>query len=154
VIVEARPEHFDAFRDLNLEWIDAYFEREPNDLALLSDPSEAILARGGQIFVAFHDHEIVGVCAVMPCKAPGDYELTKMAVREKSRGLGAGRALMQAAETWCQHQAARRIVIITNSALHPAVRLYETSGYERIHSGPHPSYKRADLIFAKGLTQK
>lgn len=161
VVVEARPEHHPAFRDLNLQWIDAHFRREPKDVALLDDPQAEVLDRGGQIFVAIHDHDPIGVCAMIPFEGdgstPGDgssnpvYELIKMAVRPESRGLGAGRALMHAAETWAKRQRARRIVIVTNSSLAPAVRLYESHGYRTVHSGPHPSYERADLIFEKDL---
>lgn len=149
IVVEARPEHFKAFRELNLQWIDEHFEREAKDIETLNDPKGTILDKGGQIFVAMHDHEAIGACAVVPWESDGEYELVKMGVHPKSRGLGAGRALMHAAEAWCAKRGSRRIVIVTNSVLTPAVRLYESFGYDLIHSGPHPSYKRADLIFEK-----
>ena len=151
VVVEARTEHLAEFRELNLQWIDRHFEREAKDVETLSNPVEKIVAPGGQIFVAMHENDVVGVCAMAKLEGDGEYELIKMAVKENRRGLGAGRALMQAAESWCARQGAKRILIITNSALGPAMRLYETSGYEQIHAGPHPSYKRADRIFEKRL---
>ena len=151
VVVEALDEHLAAFRDLNLEWIDAHFMREAKDIEVLNDPVKWILEPGGQVFAALHDHLVVGVCAMMALPSSGEFELVKMAVRPDRRGLGAGRALMQAAEAWCLRQNAKRILIVTNSALTPAVRLYETSGYKLIHEGPHPSYQRADRIFEKRL---
>ena len=153
VVIEACAEHMPAFRDLNFQWIDEHFEREPKDVAMLKDPVRFIVEVGGQIFAALRDHDIVGVCAVIPI-GDCEYELVKMAVKTEARGLGAGRALMQAAEAWCARHGAKRIEIITNSVLEPAVRLYEKSGYALIHSGPHASYKRADRIFEKYLLSK
>lgn len=153
VVVEAStPEHFAAFRDLNLQWIDKLFEREPKDMEVLCNPVEKIISPGGQVFVALHENEPVGVCAMMPTGTPNEFELIKMGVREDIRGLGIGRALIEGSEAWCRKMGAVRLIIITSSKLKPALRLYDSSGYKVIHSGPMECYKRADLLLEKLLS--
>jgi hypothetical protein len=50
-IVPYRDAHASAFRALNREWIEQHFTMEPQDWAVLDDPREQILARGGAISV-------------------------------------------------------------------------------------------------------
>jgi hypothetical protein len=50
----------DHIRKLNYEWLEKYFTVEPNDALHLSDPETYILARGGDIFYAAENGEIIG----------------------------------------------------------------------------------------------
>src|SRR5690606_5589703 len=76
-IVEFRPEHAAAFRELNVAWISKYFALEPADLKPLDDPQGYILDRGGKVFMAFHDDRAVG-CVALLKMADGGYEVAKM----------------------------------------------------------------------------
>ena len=42
-IAEFESRHAQAFRDLNLAWIQAYFEIEPLDREILFDPKSSII---------------------------------------------------------------------------------------------------------------
>ncbi len=89
-IVEYEDRHSSKFRDLNLSWIEEYFEVEDIDRRQLLDPRSSILDPGGAIFVAETSAGVVGVCALI-YEAPGEYELTKMAVQKNLRDQGVGR---------------------------------------------------------------
>lgn len=85
------------FRDINAEWINAMFQLEGADHAVLNNPRERILEAGGAIlFAEVEGHGIVGTCALQ--KTGGrSVELTKMGVRANARGLKVGAALLKAA---------------------------------------------------------
>ncbi len=143
----ALREHF--YR-LNEAWLRKYFYVEEIDHRVLSDPETEIIARGGTILFAMLGDEVVGTCALMPETDGGDthgtYELTKMAVDEQRQGLGIGRALMEAAIDEFRRRDGRRLFLETNSKLTPALRLYESMGFEHQASiKPDSHYDRADV---------
>lgn len=143
----ARREHF--YR-LNEAWLRKYFYVEAIDHRVLSNPETEIIARGGTILFAMLGDDVIGTCALMPegegAAFDGTYELTKMAVDEQRQGLGIGRALMEAAIVEFQRRDGRRLFLETNSKLTPAVRLYESMGFEHQASlKPDSHYDRADV---------
>ena len=95
-IVDYSPEYRDAFRKLNLEWIERFFAVEESDRTMLGDPEGTIIDRGGFVFVALDGNSVAGVCSLVPVGAKS-YQLAKMAVSPESRGKGMGRRLAQAA---------------------------------------------------------
>ncbi|MBX2988384.1 MAG: GNAT family N-acetyltransferase [Bdellovibrionaceae bacterium] len=147
IIREYKKDFAPDFERLNRDWIETYFAIEKKDLEQMRNP-QALIDGGGQIFFALDGDRVVGTAAAVRIE-DGVYEIAKMAVDRERRSQGIGRRLMDAAERWIIAQGARKILILTNSILQPAVRLYESSGYTEVHRGPHPSYQRADLIFAK-----
>jgi GNAT superfamily N-acetyltransferase len=142
-IVPYRPEHAAAFRDLNLAWIRKYFVVEDRDARDLGDPETYILAPGGYIFMAELNGECVGTCALMK-EADGVFELAKMTVSECARGLGVGRALGEAAIAFARTLGARRVELLTNSTLVPAITLYRALGFVDAPVG-HTEYVRANV---------
>ncbi len=149
-IVAFAPALRDHFYRLNEAWLRKYFYVEEIDHRVLSDPETEIIARGGTILFAMLGDEVVGTCALMPesdgADTHGTYELTKMAVDEQRQGLGIGRALMEAAIDEFRRRDGRRLFLETNSKLTPAVRLYESMGFEHQPSiKPDSHYDRANV---------
>jgi GNAT superfamily N-acetyltransferase len=142
-IVPYRAEHAAAFRDLNLAWIRKYFAVEDRDARDLGDPDKYILAPGGYIFMAELAGESVGACALMR-EDEGVFELAKMTVAESVRGLGVGRALGEAAIAHARAIGARRVELLTNSILIPAITLYHALGFVDVPVG-QTEYGRADV---------
>jgi GNAT superfamily N-acetyltransferase len=142
-IVPYRAEHAEAFRDLNLAWIRKYFTVESRDTRDLGDPDTYIIAPGGYIFMAELKDEVVGTCALMR-EDEGIFELAKMTVAESVRGLGVGRALGEAAIAHARAIGARRVELLTNSSLKPAITLYRTLGFADAPLGD-TEYGRADV---------
>lgn len=144
-IVPFRPELRAHFHRLNAAWLERFFEIEPGDTEVLSNPEGTIIAPGGAVLFAMIDDEVVGTCGLMVAN-PGEYELTKMAVDPAAQGLGIGRALIEAAIAEFQRLGGETLFLETNTKLRTAIRLYETSGFEHqpaIRPGSH--YARANV---------
>ena len=139
------PEGASAFRRLNEEWLEAYFEPEPVDHELLGDPIGRVLAPGGVVLLAELHGTIVGTCALLH-EGHHTFELSKMAVTEACRGLGLGRRLLEAAFVRHRELGGRRLFLESSSKLGPALALYESVGFEHVErpGGPSP-YARADV---------
>ena len=137
------PEHRAAFRDLNLEWIAAYFEVEAEDRRVLDDPEGEILAPGGAIVLAFDGDVPVGTGALI-ATGPHEYELAKMAVTARARGRGVGRAICQALIALARDRGARRVELLSHRSLDVALGLYRAVGFVEAPLGPVP-YRRANI---------
>lgn len=142
-IVDYQQCYAEAFRDLNLEWLEAYFCVEPVDEAVLGDPEGHILRRGGAILMALQRGQAVGTVALL--RRGAGVELTKMAVRSGLRGAGIGRKLMSAALARAAQMDASPLFLFTNSRLKPAVALYESVGFEHRPPPADAVYERADV---------
>lgn len=142
-ILPFAPRYAADFKRLNLEWLQKFFRVEPVDVKLLSRPQD-IIGGGGAICFARRDGQIVGTCALLH-DGDGVYELSKMAVTADCQGLGIGRKLLQAMIAAFQARRGRRLFLETNSILKPAIKLYESVGFEHAPP-PHASlYERADV---------
>lgn len=144
-IVEYSARYGDAFERLNVEWLDKFFEVEPIDRQILSDPMRTIITPGGVILYACIEADVVGTVA-LKFSGDGVYELTKMAVTPRRRGLGIGRKLLQAAIRRFQELGGKRLYLESHSSLVPAITLYESAGFCH-ETPPGPSeYARADVF--------
>jgi putative acetyltransferase len=147
--VELRPfrrEDADAFRELNEDWIAKNFKIEAKDRETLGDPEGHILQLGGHVFMACVEGKAVGCCALLSMK-PGRFEVAKMTVAERYRGLGIGRKML--AYTIAQGKAlgATSLYLETNDKLHDAIHLYEVLGFRHLPAEkviPSP-YVRANV---------
>jgi putative acetyltransferase len=136
-----------AFRTLNEEWISRYFVLEKKDRETLNDPENAILRKGGSVFQAWINGQVVGCVALLPM---GDavYELSKMAVSPKMRGRGIGRNLLEHAIAESKNLGAKSLFLGSNSVLKNAVHLYESVGFGHVPPDELPDmhYARADVF--------
>jgi GNAT superfamily N-acetyltransferase len=140
-----------AFKALNIAWIEHYFRVEPKDIEALDHP-ERILADGA-IAMAEIDGEPVGACALIKRPEAGVWEIAKMGVTPRHRGAGIGTALMTYLIELAPSLGAKSLYIETNSALTPAIKLYEKFGFRHLGEGEHPPtpYARADVFMARDL---
>ncbi len=53
------------FKSLNVEWLEKYFQVEPIDTRLLSNPQVEIIDPGGHIFFISDDDAVVGTAALL-----------------------------------------------------------------------------------------
>jgi len=143
-IVDYEPRHRDAFRDLNLAWIEEYFVVEGPDRRQLSDPERTILAPGGAILVAELGADVVAVCALIVA-GDGHFELAKMATRKDLRGSGLGRKVMTAAIEKARALGARKLSLLSHHSLAPALALYRSVGFVDAPMPTGNEYERADV---------
>ncbi len=139
--MEYRPEWGSAFRNLNVAWLSALFSVTSEDERQLGNPA-AILEKGGMIFFALAQGRPIGTVAVIP-DSPSSIEVAKMGVDARYRGLGAGRALLEAALRWSVKRNFKTIHLDTAEQLVEAIRLYDRAGFLR-KGDPHvhPVFKR------------
>jgi GNAT superfamily N-acetyltransferase len=149
-VVTYREELRPHFERLNRAWIERYFRVEAPDVAVFRDPHGAIIENGGQIFFVMDDAGVQGTCAVFP-HGPGTFELAKMAVDEGARGRGYGDLLMEAAIAFARGAGAERLMLVTNSRLAPALRLYHKHGFADVPIDPSSGYDLADTELVLAL---
>lgn len=149
-IVAYRPDHAPAWRSLNEAWLAAGgYALEPKDQLVLGDPQGSILDRGGVIFIAEREGEPVGCCSLM-AMADGGYEVGKMAVTARARGLNLGWRLLEACEAAARAAGAPHLYLETNSAQTHAIALYRRFGFLDLPPRPTP-YARCNVWMEKRL---
>ncbi len=141
-----------AFRELNEAWIAKYFGIETEDRIVLDDPVGQIIEPGGHIVIAVADKEPVGCCA-LKFMGPGVFEVAKMAVRERLRGYGIGRQVLEYTIAQARQIGAEKLYLETNKRLQNAIHLYESVGFrhlppERVHGS---LYVRANVFMEMPL---
>jgi ribosomal protein S18 acetylase RimI-like enzyme len=150
-IVPFRPEHAAAFYALNRAWLDEHELFEPLDEAQLVNPQGEILDAGGAILVALQGGAVVGTGAVVP-HGPGEMELAKVTVAPGARRVGLGRRLVEACVEAARARGARRLVLVSNSRLDTALRLYESMGFVHKPLPPAVQYESADVYMELEIT--
>ena len=144
-IVEFDPDYADHFKRLNLVWLERYFQVEPIDLEVLSNPEERIIKPGGMIFFALLDGAVVGTCALI--RHDTDlFELSKMAVADTHQGQGIGTQLLSHLIDWARSRSIKTLFVETNTVLERAVRLYQRVGFrETAYENSDAHYHRTNL---------
>ena len=143
-VVPWRAEYRAHFERLNREWIEQFFRVEEEDRKVFLDPESAIVAGGGQIYFLIDEEGVRGTCAVVRHDAE-TYELAKMAVSPAARGRGYGDRLVEAAIAFARGAGARRVMLVSNSRLAPALTLYRKHGFRDVPLDPANGYSRADI---------
>lgn len=152
-VVPYQPKYRESFRQLNEEWIEAFFHMEEADYQVLDHPQEYILDKGGYILVALDGEEPVGVCALIKMNPDSgyDFELAKMAVSPKAQGKGVGSLLGKATLEKARALGAKNIYLGSNTILKPALNLYLKLGFKKVTGLPSP-YERCNIHMALELT--
>lgn len=135
------------FKELNLHWVRKYFSVEPMDEIMLSNPKENIIDKDGYIFFAEWKGEIAGTFALLK-EEKSVYELSKMAVDEKYQGKKIGNKMLDAAIQKAKELGARKLVLYSNTILHPAIHLYKKYGFVEVPLGS-AEYKRSNIKMEK-----
>ncbi len=130
-IVSYKEAYNDFIRSLNYEWLEKYFFVEPNDVKQLGNPQAEILDKGGQIYFALHNNEVVGTASLIKV-SDQEYELGKMAVTENHKGLGIGKKLMEHCLDKAIHLGAKKVSLYSNTKLIAAINLYEKYGFAAV----------------------
>ncbi len=143
-IVPYRADYAEAFDRLNRAWLEAYFTVEPLDEVYLQDPEGTVVRPGGEIFFALEGDRVLGTCAAIP-QEDGSFELAKLAVDPAAQGRGLGRRLAEAVIAFAAHRGATRLFLLSSTRLHPALRLYQSLGFQRRPFPGPPAYVDADV---------
>ncbi|MDY0779993.1 bifunctional helix-turn-helix transcriptional regulator/GNAT family N-acetyltransferase [Tenacibaculum sp. IB213877] len=153
-IVTYKNSYAKNFYDLNIEWLTTYFYVEPYDEEVLSKPEKYIVNKGGHIFFAKLNNEVVGTVALMPMEETNVFELTKMAVSPNHRGHKIGQQLMQHCINFSKENKFEKLVLYSNRILENAIYIYRKYGFVEVAMEPNSPYKRGDIKMELKLLNK
>lgn len=145
-IVEIIPFSTDLkehIKTLNLEWLKKYFKVEPKDEIVLSDPQSEIIDKGGMIFYAKYNNQIIGTVSLIKVD-DFTFELSKMAVTDTIQGLGIGKKIMEHCLAVAKEEGIQKLILYSNRSLLPAIHLYKKYGFVEI-ALEDGVYERADI---------
>lgn len=134
-----------AFIDFNTDWIVTNFGKlEQHDLETF-DKIDEELTNGAMIFFAVENDIPLACCMSMPMD--GDtWEICKLGSNKELPHKGAGSLVFKAAMEWAQEHGAKRLFILSNSRLKPALHIYKKHGFKEIKLDDY-GYERADIAF-------
>ena len=131
------------FYKLNVEWLEKYFYVESYDEKVLSNPKTYIIDNGGFIFFVKKENEIIGTVALINQNTY--FELSKMAVSPKYRGLKIGEKLMEYCIQFSKKQKWQSITLYSHRKLIPAINLYKKVGFIEVPLEENSHYERSDI---------
>lgn len=150
IIVPYSVELKEHIKTLNYEWLEKYFFVEQGDVEQLSDPQLHIIDKGGHIYFAKYNDKIVGTSTLIKTGI-GEYELAKMAVTEKYKGLGIGKLLLEHCIREAKGLKALKLSLFSNTKLISAIHLYKKYGFTKVPLPEDIHYQRADIMMEKRL---
>jgi N-acetylglutamate synthase-like GNAT family acetyltransferase len=114
---------------------------------VLSNPQSEIIDKGGFIFYARYNNEIVGTISLLKIDNT-TYELSKMAVTDSVQGLGVGKKMIEYCFDVAREKNIKRLFLYSNRSLLSAIHLYEKYGFVEIPL-EEGVYERADIKMEK-----
>ena len=130
-------------KTLNYEWLEKYFKLEPTDILSLSNPKAEIIDKGGFIFYAKLNNEIVGTASLLK-KNDLIFEIGKMAVSEKAQGFKIGTLLLEHCINFAKQKKISTLILYSNTKLETAIHLYRKYGFQEIEL-EKGLYERANI---------
>ena len=151
-IVSFDEEYSSIFYELNKLWIEESWLLEKSDKFDLLNPKESIIDKGGEIFFALIDDNVVGTVAMIRSE-DRIYELAKMTVEINYRGNGVANKLMDQCLNYAINNNAQQIYLITNDTLVIARNLYDKYGFKEVKLDSD-KYLRGNVKMALNLTER
>jgi GNAT superfamily N-acetyltransferase len=144
-VVKFEEKYRQAFIDFNTDWIISNFGQiEEHDREAFANIDRE-LAGGAMIFFALEEGVPLACCMSKPMER-GTWELCKLGSDKHHPHKGAGSLVFQAAMDWAIGKGAKRLFLISNSKLKPAIHIYEKFGFREIKLDDY-EYVRGDIAF-------
>lgn len=134
---------------LNEQWLKKYFAIEEKNRIQLSNSRGEIINKGGKIFFAMNNNEVVGTVSLMKVDDE-TYELSKMAVIEKYQSMGIGKLLLEHSNKTAKELGMKKLILYSSTKLPPAIHLYRKYGFKEVKL-TDSIYKRSDIKMEKFL---
>ncbi|MEZ5344250.1 MAG: bifunctional helix-turn-helix transcriptional regulator/GNAT family N-acetyltransferase [Pyrinomonadaceae bacterium] len=144
-IIRFESKYARDFAEVNYEWLEEFFSIEDHDREQLDNAESYIIKTGGQILLARIDDVTVGTAALIATPDPDEYELAKMAVRNKYRGYSVGKKLMIECIEYAKAAGKKFITLESNRKQIPAINMYKNFGFVEIERDPNSQFARSDI---------
>ena len=144
-LVQFQEKYRQAFIDFNTDWIVSNFGfLEEHDKETFEKIDEE-LNNGAMIFFAVEDEIPLACCMSMPMK-DNTWEICKLGSNKNVPHKGAGTLVFKASMEQAFEHGAKRLFIISNSKLKPALHIYRKNGFKEIKLDNY-EYVRGDIAF-------
>jgi N-acetylglutamate synthase-like GNAT family acetyltransferase len=143
-IIPFEDKYAEDVKRLNLEWLEKYFYVEENDKLQLNNLRSSVLDKGGYIFLAKENEEIIGTVALLK-KTADTFELSKMAVTASRQGRGVSRMLMDVCTALAKEKGYKKIFLYSSTLLDAALALYRKYGFNEVPLEQNSGYSRTDI---------
>ncbi|MCM1253452.1 MAG: GNAT family N-acetyltransferase [Clostridium sp.] len=144
-LVQFEEKYRQAFIDFNTDWIVSNFGfLEEHDKETFQKIDEE-LKSGAMIFFAVENEIPLACCMSMPMEG-GTWEICKLGSNKNISHKGAGNLVFKAAMDWALEHGAKRLFILSNSRLKPALHIYEKYGFKEIKLDNY-EYVRGDIAY-------
>lgn len=152
-IIQFEPKYAKSFKDLNITWLEKYFYVEPKDEILLDNCQESIIEKGGHIYLARHQGQIVGCFSLLKLNEK-EFELGKMAVVEDFQGLKIGQCLLEFAIDFGRRNKWDKILLYSSTKLDAALHIYRKYGFREVDLEKELPYARSDIKMELDLNER
>lgn len=147
-IIEYQEKYKDYFIQFNTDWIvDNFGSLEQEDIDTFEHIEES-LRNGAMIYFALEGETVLATCMAKPLDDNGTWELCKLGSNKQLPHRGAGSAVFEAAMNWAIHHGAKKLFILSNSKLKPALHIYEKYGFHEVKLTDY-EYVRGDIAFER-----
>lgn len=146
-VIEYNPVYKDSFIQFNTDWIvDNFGCLEKEDIETF-DRIDEELANGAMIYFAVEDDIPLATCMAKPMGGE-TWEICKLGSNKHREHKGCGSCVFEAALQWAIGHGAKRLFIISNSRLKPAIHIYEKYGFKEIKLDDY-EYDRGNIAFER-----
>ncbi len=115
--------------DISMEWLLKYDLLEEEDYVMLRNPKEEVIDKGGHVFFAELDGEIVGTVALDKMNED-ECEILKFGVKESAQGNGIGTLLIEKLLEVAKTEGYKKVHLCSNHELESALYIYKKFGFE------------------------
>lgn len=145
-IVEFQKKYEKDFIELNTAWVERFFVMEQADRDVL-EHVEDLLKTGAMVYFAVEDDHVLATCMAMPL-GEDVWEICKLAATGQYTGKGAGSAVFKASMEYAIAHGAKKLMLISNRRLKPALHIYEKYGFKEVPlNKAYWGFDRADIQF-------
>lgn len=146
-ILEYDSRYKESFIQFNTDWIvDNFGFLEKEDIETFEKIDED-LKNGAMIYFAVENDVPLATCMAKPMNGE-TWEICKLASNKNREHKGCGSAVFEAAVQWAIDQGAKRLFILSNRKLKPAIHIYEKYGFKEIELDDY-EYIRGDIAFER-----
>lgn len=152
-LIEYQPKYKEAFIQFNTDWImDNFGSLEEEDLYTFRHIEES-LDNGGMIYFAIENGNVLAACMTKPLGDGSTWELCKLGSNKHLPHKGAGSMVFEAVMNWAIEHGAKKLFILSNSKLKPALHIYEKYGFREVKLDDY-EYVRGDIAFEYIVSQE
>lgn len=128
-IMEYDSKYNKDLMDISMEWLLKYDLLEEEDYVMLRSPKEEVIDKGGHVFFAELNGEIVGTVALDKMNED-ECEILKFGVKESAQGNGIGTLLIEKLLEVAKDEGYKKIHLCSNHELESALYIYKKFGFE------------------------